>query len=173
MKPNWFLTQALRRKIINDPYYRFESLTEIAIARELGIKIDVNRAGVDDWLRLPGVSIHQARNLVHLVGQGVQFFSLEDLAAALSIPVSRLKPLEPILEFCYYDNQSFLTPQAVNPNTASEEQLTAIPYLDSNLIDKILENRQQQGKYRDLVDFQQRLALDSQIIAHIMHYLRF
>ena len=54
----------IRNKIANDPYYRFQSLQEIAIAAELGIKIDVNQATVDDWLRLPGLSIHQARSLV-------------------------------------------------------------------------------------------------------------
>ncbi|MEL7421226.1 MAG: ComEA family DNA-binding protein, partial [Cyanobacteria bacterium J06555_3] len=42
----------IRNKIANDPYYRFQSMKEIAIAAELGIKIDVNLATVDDWLRL-------------------------------------------------------------------------------------------------------------------------
>jgi hypothetical protein len=46
--------QLLRQKITNDPYYRFESLSEIKIASEHGIRIDANTAAVDDWLRLPG-----------------------------------------------------------------------------------------------------------------------
>ncbi|MCE2664314.1 MAG: ComEA family DNA-binding protein, partial [Microcystis sp. 53602_E8] len=43
----------LKAKISNDPYYRFRSLDEIAMAAQLGIKINVSQAGVDDWLRLP------------------------------------------------------------------------------------------------------------------------
>src|SRR3712207_5879865 len=92
--PNWHL---IRVRIQNDPYYRLQSSEEIAIAAELGMQIDVNQAGVDDWLRLPGLSIHQARSLVELTGSGVQFCCIEDLAAALSCPVQRLKPLQPIL----------------------------------------------------------------------------
>ena len=56
----------LKKKIANDPYYRFQTLAEIAIAVELGITIDANQASIDDWLRLPGFSIHQARSLTKL-----------------------------------------------------------------------------------------------------------
>ncbi|PLZ87071.1 DNA uptake protein, partial [Fischerella thermalis CCMEE 5196] len=110
--------QKLRSKLLNDPYYRFQSIEEIAIAVSLGIRIDVNQANVDDWLRLPGLSIHQARSLVELSRTGVKFYCIEDLAAALSISVQRLKPLEAILNFSYYDDESVdnIT-YTINPNT--------------------------------------------------------
>ena len=39
------LTQfGIKSKIANDPYYRFQSLKEVAIAIELGIRIDANLA---------------------------------------------------------------------------------------------------------------------------------
>jgi DNA uptake protein ComE-like DNA-binding protein len=164
---------AVRAKILGDPYYRFQTLEEIAIAAELDIKIDVNQARVDDWLRLPGISIHQARTLVELVGMGIQFLCLEDVAAALSIPVQSLKFLEPILYFSYYDTESLLNPQRVNANTASLEQLEQIPFLDSSLAIIILEDRQQKGNYRNLADLQRRLNLNSQLISQLMHYLQF
>ena len=75
-----------RQKMANDPYYRFGSLAELPIAAELGIKIDVNSATIDDWLRLPGLSIHQARALVALQQAGLELYSIEDLAAALGMP---------------------------------------------------------------------------------------
>ena len=50
--------QAIAAKIQADPYYRFESVTEIKIAGELGLKIDVNQASIDEWLRLPGISLN-------------------------------------------------------------------------------------------------------------------
>ncbi|MCX7594440.1 MAG: hypothetical protein N2235_11880, partial [Fischerella sp.] len=46
--------QKLRSKLLKDPYYRLQSVEEIAIAASLGIRIDANQATVDDWLRLPG-----------------------------------------------------------------------------------------------------------------------
>ncbi|WP_036479259.1 ComEA family DNA-binding protein [Myxosarcina sp. GI1] len=162
----------IRNRILNDPYYRFQSLTEVAIAAELGIKINVNQASIDDWLRLPGFSIHQARSLVDLVGMGVQLLCIEDVAAAISLPVQRLKPLEPILQFEYYDRLSPLSPQKVNPNTASLAEIAQIPIVDKTLAEKMVAERQQQG-YANLADLQRRLELDGRAIAQLMYYLQF
>lgn len=168
--PNW---HSIRVRLQSDPYYRLQSAEEIAIAAELGIKIDVNLATVDDWLRLPGISIHQARSLVELAHIGVQFCCIEDIAAALGVSVQRLKPLQPILSFCYYDPESDLTPQPINPNTASLEQLTQIPAIDLFLARAIVQNRQEGGAYRNLADLQRRLSLSPQLLTDLMYYLRF
>lgn len=168
--PNW---QAIRVKIQHDPYYRLQSVAEIVIAAQLGMTIDVNQASVDDWLRLPGLSIHQARTLFDLTSLGVQFCCLEDIAAALGMPVARLLPLTPLLRFCYYDAESPATPQLVHPNTASVEQLSKIPAVDLFLARAIIQNRLEAGNYRNLADFQRRLALNPQLISDLMYYLRF
>lgn len=170
LNPGW---QAIRVRLQSDPYYRLKSAEEIAVAAELGIKIDVNTASVDDWLRLPGISIHQARVLYELTSTGVQFCCLEDLAAALSLPVQRLKPWQPILSFCYYDAESPSTPVPVNPNTVSVEQLTKIPAVDLYLARAIVQNRIENGTYRNLADFQRRLHLNPQLTCELMYYLRF
>lgn len=163
----------IKDKLLNDPYYRMRSLQEIVIASELGVKIDVNQASVDDWLRLPGISIHQARSLVDLVGMGVQLVCLEDIAAAIGVPVHRLQPLEPILAFVYYDPQSLIAPQRINPNLASVKELTKIPLVETSLANKIVRNRQKSGDYKNLADLQRRLKLDSQQTSQLMYYLQF
>ncbi len=165
--------QSLKRKIFNDPFYRFQSLEEIAIAAELGIKIEVNQATVDEWLRLPGISIHQARNLVELTAMGMQFLSIADLAAALNMPIQRIKFLENIISFAYYDPESLLTPQRLKINNASLEQLLNIPFLDIFLAEQILGDRQEKGSFKNLVDFQRRLNLESELTSQLMHYLQF
>jgi DNA uptake protein ComE-like DNA-binding protein len=162
----------LRWRILNDPYYRFQSLAEVELAANLGVKIDANQAGVDDWLRLPGLSIHQARTLVDLAQAGVQFHCLEDIAAALGLPVQRLKPLEPILQFCYYDGNSVYSIKPVNPNLATVEMLLRIPKVDLYLARAIVENRVQ-GPYRNLIHLQRRLSLPSDLTTELMHYLKF
>ena len=126
----------IRNKIANDPYYRFQSLKEIAIAVELGIKIDVNQAGVDDWLRIPAFSIRQARSLVELVKMGVQLFCLEDVAAAINVPINRLQPYESILAFAYYDRLTSLSPEKINLNTASIAEIATVPHLNPVLAQK-------------------------------------
>ena len=168
------LTQIkIRNKIANDPYYRFQSLKEIAIAVELGLKIDVNQAGIDDWLRLPGFSIHQARSLVELVRMGMQLFCLEDIAAAIDVPLQRLQPYEPILAFAYYDRLSSLSPEKINLNTASITELGTIPQLDADLALQMFEDRQSNGKYRNTLDLQRRLNLNPQLLSELIHYLSF
>ena len=163
----------IRQQIENDPYYRFKSLEEIAIASELGIKIDVTQANVDDLLRLPGISIHQARNLVELIKTGVEILSIEDMATALNIPVYRLKPLQPILAFSYYDTESLLTPQKININTAILEDFYEISLITHSIAQEIINNRQQKGHYKNLADLQKRLKINAKIISELMHYIQF
>ncbi len=179
MNPNWLprinpRLQKLRQKILNDPYYRLKSAEEIAIAVELGIRIDANQATVDDWLRLPGLSIHQGRTLVELARTGVKFYCIEDIAAALGLTPQRLKPFDQILIFGYYDDESLdnIT-YVVNPNTATIESLLKVPFIDSSLAQAVVDNRIAIGPYRNIVDFQKRLNLQGEILAQLMYYLRF
>ena len=164
---------ALANKIRNNPYYRFQSLEEIAVAAELGIKIDVNQASIDDWLRLPGISIHQAKVLVELIKRGVQLVCLEDVAAAIDLPVVRLLPLKPILYFAYYDRLSPASPQKIDLNRASLTQLKQIPLLDDELAFLVFSDRESQGKYSNVIDLQSRLNLDNDLIANLIHYVSF
>lgn len=164
--------QPLQTKKLSDPYYRFQSVAELELAAKLGVKIDVNQAGVDDWLRLPGLSIHQARSLVELTQGGLQLHCIEDIAAALSLPTPRLKPLEPVLQFCYYDADSVEAVKPVNPNVATIEMLIRIPAVDLYLARAIVANRTV-SPYRNLIHLQRRLALSSQLVAELMHYLKF
>lgn len=166
--------QKLRAKLLNDPYYRLRSGEEIQLAVKLGMRIDANQATVDDWLRLPGLSIHQARSLVELSRSGVKFYCIEDVAAALSIPTQRLSPLQPLLNFIYYDNESLDYPsQLVNVNTATVAQLVKIPFMDVSLAEVVVQNRLSSGSYRNLADFQRRLGLSGEAIAQLMYFLQF
>ncbi len=165
--------QKLRSRLLNDPYYRLQSGSEIALAAQLGIRIHANQATVDDWLRLPGLSIHQARSLVELSRIGVKFYCIEDIAAALSIAAPRLEPLKQILDFSYYDDEALGNPTQININTATVDNLVKIPFINASLAEAIVENRLSKGDYRNLIDFQQRLNLSSDAIAQLMYYLRF
>ncbi|MBW4476272.1 MAG: ComEA family DNA-binding protein [Tolypothrix brevis GSE-NOS-MK-07-07A] len=165
--------QKLRSRLLNDPYYRLQSGEEIAIASQLGIRIDANQATVDDWLRLPGLSIHQARSLVELSRIGVKFYCIEDIAAALSIPAPRLEPLKRILDFSYYDDEGLGNPTQININTATVENLVKIPFINASLAEAIVENRLSAGHYRSFVDFQQRLNISGEAIGQLTYYIRF
>ncbi|MGJ3246973.1 MAG: helix-hairpin-helix domain-containing protein [Elainellaceae cyanobacterium] len=163
--------QPLRTQLRRDPYYRFQSIEDVQIAASLGVGIDVNQASVDDWLRLPGLSIHQARSLADLTQAGVQFHCLDDIAAALNVPIHRLRPLEPILKFYYYEDDRAFTIRPVQLNTASVDVLIQIPTLNADLAQAIVWERQQRGAYRNLADLQRRLSIPSAIMSDLMHYV--
>ena len=165
--------QLLKQKLAADPYYRFQSLAEVTIAGEMGVRIEVNEATVDDWLRLPGISIHQARQLVTLVQSGLSFLAIEDLAAALNLPIQQLKPLQPILSFTYRDPESLLNPAKVPINQATVEQLQGLPFMTPAIAAQIVQSRQQQGRFQHLADLQQRLNLPPEVIAQVMHFIQF
>jgi DNA uptake protein ComE-like DNA-binding protein len=158
------------RNPASNPYHRFRTLDEVQAAAAQGIRIDVNQATVDDWLRLPGISIRQARSLVQLAQTGMRFYCLDDLAAALSLPVQQLQPFAPILQFCYYDATSSIAPPSLNVNHASVEQLAQVPEIDLYLARRIVQQRQQ-GHYDSMADLQQRLALSPQMMANLIHFL--
>ncbi len=162
---------SLRSRIIEDPYYRFKSAFEIAVAADLGVSIDVNQASVDDWLRLPGISIHQARQLVALSQSGVAFHSISDLAAALNMPIQRLQWLAPVLSFQYYEPTLALP--SVKLDRATVDELIQIPQISPELAAEIISQREQGGNFKNLVDFQQRLGLSGESIGELMHYLQF
>jgi len=164
--------QPLRARLLADPYYRFQSLADVALAAELGIRIDVNQASVDDWLRLPGISIHQARQLVQLTQNGVQFYAIEDVAAALSLPIQRLQPLAAVMQFCYYDPDSVALAPAISLNAASVEQLLTIPGIVPRVARSIVRDRITNGPFRSLADLQQRLNLSADLTQTLLPYLR-
>ncbi|MGB2924658.1 MAG: ComEA family DNA-binding protein [Limnothrix sp.] len=166
---NFFRKKRLQRQLRQDPYYRFRSLEEVNWAIALGLSIDVNRATIDDWLRLPGLSIHQARALVTLTDQGVQFLAIEDVAAALGLPPQRLQAIAPILNFSYYTPE--LAPHQANINTATQQELIQLP-MAADLATRIIRERKN-GPYKDFADLQQRLTLPNTVVMELLQRLRF
>lgn len=160
----------LREQLQRNPYYRFQSFEEIHWAAAWGIQIDVNRASVDDLLRLPGISIHQAKAAIALMDNGVQLLSLADLANALNIVVTRLQPCEPILNFSYYAPE--ITPQKLNINQVAMAELIQVPIIDEDLAQAILIERQR-GKFTDGAQFQERLNLSGPTMSQLLSWLRF
>ncbi|MEL6158838.1 MAG: ComEA family DNA-binding protein [Cyanobacteria bacterium J06627_32] len=162
----------LRRRLQQETYYRFQSSEEVALAASWGVRIDANTASIDDWLRLPGLSIHQARTLTNLTKRGLSLSCLEDVAAAIQLPIQQIQPWQYILQFCYYDREAALEPVATNANTATAHELAAIPNIDIFLGRAIVHYRQD-GPYRDLADLQDRLRLTTAVTTDLLHYLRF
>lgn len=152
----------------SEPYYRFRSIAELQAAAQRGQRIAVHNATVDDWLRLPGLSIHQAKTLVDLQTAGLELYSIEDLAAALEMPLHRIQGWEAILSFEYHHPEA--APLQVNPNRATLAELQQI--LAPALAERIAAERQI-SEFQNLADLQRRLQLDGPALNQLLLYLRF
>ncbi|MGB3312625.1 MAG: ComEA family DNA-binding protein [Nodosilinea sp.] len=161
----------LASRLNQDPNYRLRSYQEVDQAARLGFTLDVNRATVDDWLQLPGLSIRQAQGLVRLRQAGVQFHCLEDVAAALGVASTQLVRLAPVLSFCYYDDHSGALP-TVSLNQATANQLCSVPGVSPTLAQAVVQERSHRGPYQDLADLQRRLGLAPDLLQALMYYLR-
>jgi DNA uptake protein ComE-like DNA-binding protein len=162
---------SLQQRLRENPLLRFDSLAELQAAAGLGVRIDVAGANQEDWLRLPGLSIHQARTLAELGQAGVPFHCLDDLAAALGLSLQQVAGYGPILQFCFYGEEE--RSPLCNANHAPAPVLAQLPGLDSTMAAAIIQARQSQGAFLNLADFQRRLGLDAAAIEQLMHYLRF
>lgn len=160
----------LASRLTKDPHCRLQSYDEVTLAAELGVAIDVNQATVDDWLRLPGISIRQAQGLNRLRLSGVQFYCLDDLAAALGQSSTQLAPLASVLVFCHYDVAA--SPPALSLNQASCQELCRLPGMSPQLAETIVWDRLRRGHYHDLADLQGRLQLPPETIQQWIYYLR-
>lgn len=171
----WFCHQQQRlhpayNRLRRDPFTRLLSFEEIPIAAALGVHIDVNQATVDDWLRLPSFSIHQARTLASLSQSGVAFYCLEDIAAALAIPVHRLLPMRPLLRFYYYDAGS-TEALKVSIHQATLPQLLTLPSMSRPLAERLLAEHRR-SPFIHWADVQSRLQLSPEQTAQWLHHLR-
>jgi DNA uptake protein ComE-like DNA-binding protein len=182
----WLLTQFLARlerrsqqtllrlRLQADPLLRLTTLRDVQLAAELGVRIDSNRAQIEDWLRLPGLSIHQARTLGQLTQTGVQFNALDDIAAALAIPIASLEGLRPILQFYYYETNDLQPLRlGLDPNTASLSALQQLPEVSEAIAREICHQRILGGPFRNVGDFQTRLQLPGPLMGKLLHYLKF
>ena len=159
-----------RSRLQRDPLARLHSLEEVVIAAELGIAINVNQATVDDWLRLPGISIRQAQTLTALSRSGVAFYCPEDIAAALDMPVERLSPFLPLLKFCYYDPASGLSRPQLSLNQAIPQHLMTLPGMSLSLLERIV-NERRRSPFQDWSEVHHRLRLTPELTQQWMHYL--
>ncbi|GEM_PF-291016 len=161
-----------------EPLQRWQTIVGVKLAGVLGTQVDVNRATITDWQRLPGITVEQSQILVNLCQAGVQFYCVEDVAAALSLPPQHLQPLQPVLKFCYYNETgtSGVEPNLtgkIDPNRAPLELLRRVPGIDAELAQAIVTDRLTAGAYQNLADLQQRLSLPGELTSDLMHYLQF
>ncbi|MGB3615836.1 MAG: helix-hairpin-helix domain-containing protein [Elainellaceae cyanobacterium] len=164
-------TRTRMSEIRQNPYCRLYTSDDVAIAVDLGLFIDANRAAVDDWLRLPHLSIHQAKHLVSLRQVGVTFYCLEDLSVGLGVSAAAFQPFVALIQFQYYAvDESNLG--GLDPNCVPLATLAQLPGVSESTARAIVAAREVEP-FGSLVDLQRRLGLSRDVVNQLLHYLRF
>ncbi|BAC91092.1 helix-hairpin-helix domain-containing protein [Gloeobacter violaceus] len=161
-----------RLLLMQDSQQRLQSDQDMRLARELGMGIDINRCSIDDLLRLPGLSIIEARRIVEARRSGGPYLSADELIERADLSSIKVRRLEPLLQFCYYEPPVAL-PVTLDVNEASVVQLEQLEGLDTHLAVRIVREREQHGDYPSLGDLRDRLNLTPKVVARLLNRLTF
>jgi competence ComEA-like helix-hairpin-helix protein len=124
-----------------------------ALARPLaaGETIDVDVASADELVRLPRVGPGAAARIVRDREVNGPFGSLAGLERVTGLGATTLAALRPHAVFSGRPRAAAakaVTPPRVRINTASAEELTALPGIGPRLADAIVEDRTRRGPFR-------------------------
>ncbi|GAB4496076.1 MAG: hypothetical protein OHK0019_27060 [Saprospiraceae bacterium] len=108
--------------------------------------LDINRASLEDWQRLPGIGEKRARQLVNLRESLGGFLSVEQVAETNGLPDSVFQKIRPMLTL------NFPEVRKLNLNAASFEDLEKHPYISAKQAKLIVAYRDQHGAFVSVDD---------------------
>jgi competence ComEA-like helix-hairpin-helix protein len=128
--------------------------------------LDINQAGLDAWMRLPGIGEKRARQIVKYRSTLGGFLSVEQLGEMYGLPDSVFRNIRPALTL--QDGNI----RRINLNTAAEEELDRHPYISSKQAKLIVAYRTQHGAYPTVDDLGRIAAFsDKKWLEKIRPYL--
>lgn len=157
--------------------------------------LEVNKAGVDHWAALPGISVGLAQRIVHFRDAVHGFKSIEQVGKTYGLssqafvnikPLLRLtkeQPTEPLPSNT--DPASLTAMQAVstiehkipasekfNINTATEQELLSQKRIPKSLAKAIVIYREQHGLYQQVADIRKIVFVNDEIFTRVEPYLK-
>lgn len=161
-----------RLTLLHNPEQRLTSEQQMLTARELGMSIDINRCSVDDLLRLPGVTLLEARRIVEIRRSGGPYFSADELQERTDVSWEKIRRLQSMLQFRYYEQKSAL-PQLLDINSATSNQIAQLEDIEPSLASRIVQERDLGGDFASMTDLRDRLNLPARLIARLMNRIHF
>jgi DNA uptake protein ComE-like DNA-binding protein len=129
--------------------------------------LDINQAGLDAWMRLPGIGEKRARQLVHYRERLGGFVAVGQVAEVYSIPDSVFQAIRGRLSL---DGSPI---RQINLNRATVEELDAHPYFSPKQAQLIVRYREQHGPYDSAEGLQKIAAFnDKNWLEKVRPYLK-
>lgn len=128
--------------------------------------LDVNRASMEDWQRLPGIGEKRARQMVNFRESLGGFLSVEQVSEMYGLPDSVFQKIRPMLTF------SGGGVRQLNLNSASVEDLEKHPYISGKQAKLIVAYREQHGAFSSVDDLSKIAAVaDKNWLEKVRPYL--
>ncbi|MEO6759387.1 MAG: helix-hairpin-helix domain-containing protein [Saprospiraceae bacterium] len=128
--------------------------------------LDINRAGMEDWLRLPGIGEKRARQIVKFRESLGGFQTVEQLAEMYGLPDSVFQSIHPLL------NLESRNIRQINMNTASVDDLDRHPYISFKQATLIVNYRNQHGPFASAQEVTRIMAFtDKKWLDKVLPYL--
>jgi len=108
--------------------------------------LDINRASMEDWQRLPGIGEKRAQQIVNFRASLGGFLRVEQIGEMYGLPDSVFQRIRPMLELGAAELRK------INLNAASAEDLDAHPYISAKQAKLIVAYREQHGTFGSVDD---------------------
>jgi competence ComEA-like helix-hairpin-helix protein len=119
--------------------------------------LDINRTGMEDWQRLPGIGEKRARQIVNFRESLGGFLSIEQIKEVYGLPDSVFQNIQPMLVLGPYSVRT------INLNTITVDDLAKHPYVSYKQAKLIVAYREQHGPFSSVDDLAKIIALSDKL----------
>lgn len=141
--------------------------TSLAQVRKNAVRIDMNRSDTTDWKTIRGIGSTYASRIVRYRELLGGFHQLEQLSEVYGLPIERLEE--------WYSQMYIASPmlRKIRINDMNANELQRHPYIAKKQAERIVQYRNQHGKFRSIDDMRKILMLDTDFFTKIEFYLDF
>jgi competence ComEA-like helix-hairpin-helix protein len=130
------------------------------------ISLDINRASVEDWQKIPGIGEKRARQMVNFRESLGGFLSIEQVSEMYGLPDSIFQKIRPMLTL------SGGGVRQLNLNAATFDDLEGHPYISGKQAKLIVAYREQHGAFASVDDLAKIATLtDKKWLEKVRPYL--
>jgi competence ComEA-like helix-hairpin-helix protein len=126
--------------------------------------VDINIAGVEEWMALPGIGNVLATRIVKYRESLGGFHSIEQVGETYGLAPETMDSIKSMLTLSNL-------PMKINLNTASIDQLAAHPYISHRQAEAIVNYRSHHGEFTVFDDLAKIYSLNSEWLLQMQPYL--
>lgn len=185
-----------------EPYIRIGKSTRMVVSTHANSKtgnnqysfpLEVNKAGVEHWAALPGISSRLAERIVHYRSVIKGFKNIDQIGKTYGLSQETFAQIKPLLRLTKEDvvdtnsmvanyfteketvansTNKIPTPEKININTASEQEFLSQKRIPRNVAKAIVIYREQHGLYQQVADIKKIVFVNEGLFARVSPYLK-